>query len=130
MRYILRPNFAPVVRFFLYRENERRLRIGNFLFTGILLIITVNLNSLINPIFVNRLRLPFFGIVDPHVNHFASSIDSSSYSVIFEELLYRIVACNDKLGMHKSDSSPFDFCFGDLIPVHPYLEIVAEYIGV
>ena len=73
MRYILRPNFAPVVRFFLYRENERRLRIGNFLFTGILLIITVNLNSLINPKFVNRLRLPSISLLH-HVNHFASSI--------------------------------------------------------
>ncbi len=43
MRYILRPDLDANVRFFLYLEKVRRLRIGVFLLTGIFLIITFTL---------------------------------------------------------------------------------------
>ncbi len=66
-----------------------------------------------------------------HVYHFASSFYSSSHNVVFvEELLDRIVACNDKLGMHKWSMMSFDFCVFNWIFVHPDLEQVAESIGV
>ncbi len=50
--------------------------------------------------------------------------------VLVEELLDRIVACNDEFGMHKWNSSEFDFCVFNWIFVHPDLEQVAESIGV